>query len=191
VNKIYESYLSRYPSSQRILQSVPGRPSLTDLLGVSLQFLDAEAEMKRFFGSKVVLATKAGESSRSKKPQKVRSHLTRPQATWWPAQGRDGLLLHAYNESEVSEKLTRQKWLPMQEKWWTVEYSRKYKLTTREFMEVVVAGGGSKRAFLNILNLKIPQTHRACSTNWGNFHGTQIPSFKSQKFIDTEKVPRH
>lgn len=112
--------------------------------------------MRRFFGSKVVLATKTSESSRGapKKPQNVRSHLTRPQATWWPAQGRDGLSLHAYNESEVSEKLTRQKWSPMQEKWWTVEYSRKYKWMTREFMGVVMAGGGSKRAFLNIVNTK-------------------------------------
>src|SRR5258708_2697686 len=109
MNKTYESLFSRYPPSQRTSQSVPGRPSLTDLLGVSLQFLDAEAEMRRFFGSKVVLATKTSESSRGapKKPQNVRSHLTRPQATWWPAQGRDGLSLHAYNESEVSEKLTR------------------------------------------------------------------------------------
>src|SRR6266545_18008 len=50
---------SRYPSSQKISNSVEGRPSLTELLSVSLQFLDADAEMRRFFGSKVVLASKS------------------------------------------------------------------------------------------------------------------------------------
>jgi hypothetical protein len=123
--------------------SVPGRPSLTDLFGVSLQFLDPEAEMRRFFGSKVVLATKTSESSRGapKKVQNVRSHLARPQPTWWPSQSRDGLSLRSYSELEVSEKLTRQKWFPIQEKWWTVEYSRKYRWMTSEFMAAVMAGG--------------------------------------------------
>jgi hypothetical protein len=116
--------------------------------------------MRRFFGSKVVLATRTSESSRgaSKKAQNVRSHLARPQATWWPAQGRDGLSLRSYSEVEVSEKLTRQGWPPIQEKWWTVEYSKKYKWVTKEFMSTVMTGGESTHAFLNIV---IPNVHRS------------------------------
>lgn len=139
------------------MQSVPDRPSLTDLLGVSLQFLDPEAEMRRFFGSKVVLATKTSESSRGGS-KKARSHLTRPQATWWPSQGRDGLSLRSYSEAEVSEKLARQTWLPVQEKWWTVEYSRKYKSMTKGFISAVMTGGGSAHLFLGIV---IPNVHRS------------------------------
>ena len=131
----------RYPTSQTVSQSMSGRQSLVDLLSVSLQFLDADAEMKRFFGSKVVLATKSGESSRAKKHQGIRSHLTRPQATWGPAQGREGLTLRSYTDEEVAKKLSRQGWTPIQEKWWTVECSKKYKSTTRAFLSAVMAGG--------------------------------------------------
>lgn len=109
---------------------------------MSLQFLDADAEMRRFFGSKVVLASKSGESSKAKKPQGVRSHLTRPQATWL-VKGREGLSLRSYTDDEVVEKLSRQGWSPIQEKWWTVEYSKKYKSMTQAFMSAVMAGGKS------------------------------------------------
>lgn len=124
-----------------VSQSVAGRTSLIDLLSVSLQFLDANAEMKRFFGSKVVLATKSGESSRAKKPLGVRSHLTRPQATWWAAQRREGLSLRSYTDEEVAKKLSTHGWSPIQEKWWSVEYSKKYKSMTRAFLGAVMAGG--------------------------------------------------
>lgn len=139
----HEWQLLRYPSSSKNYKSVPDRPSLTDHLGVSLQSLDPEAEMRKFFGSKVVLATKTSESSRRvpKKAQNVRSHLARPQATWWPSQLREGLSLRSYSNDEVSEKLTRQEWLPIQEKWWTVDYSKKYKRRTKAFMDAVMAGG--------------------------------------------------
>jgi hypothetical protein len=140
-------------------QSTSKRPHLKDLLGVSLQFLDPDAEMRRFFGSKVVLASKAGESSQGalKKAQNVRSYLARPQATWWPSQGREGLSLRSYNERETSEKFTRQAWSPIQEKWWTVEYNKKYNTTTRQFMSAVMAGGESTNVFLN---LALPNVHR-------------------------------
>ena len=161
LNQIYPSCFIRYSSSQKISQS--SRPSLTDLLGVSLQFLDAEAEMRRFFGSKVVLASKASESSRkvSKKPQNIRSHLARPQASWWPGQGREGLSLRAYSKAEVSEKFERHHMagVSTNEKWWTVEYSRKYKTMTRQFMSAVMAGGGSTHALLNIV-VVIPNVYR-------------------------------
>lgn len=141
----------RYPASQKITQAASGKPSLADLLSVSLQHLDSEAEMRRFFGSRVVQASRAeGSSSSKRKVQNVKSNLTRPQPTWWPAKGREGLSLRALTDEETEEKLKRHNWTPMQEKWWTVEYSKKYTSITKAFMGTVLSGGiymlRSKRA---------------------------------------------
>lgn len=97
--------------------------------------------MKRFFGSKVVQASKASESSKGRKAPPAKSNLTRPRPTWWTAKGRDGLSLRLYTDDEVSSKLERHSWDPTQEKWWTVEYSKRYKGVTKAFMGAVMAGG--------------------------------------------------
>ena len=137
--------LSRYSASQKISQASSSSHSLTDLLSVSLRHLDGEAEMRKFFGSKVVQATKAGESSNRKKVPAVRSNLTRPQPTWWAAKGREGLSLRQLSDDEVDAKLKRHAWNSIQEKWWTVEYSKKYKSMTKAFMETVLSGGVAVR----------------------------------------------
>ncbi|KDR71096.1 hypothetical protein GALMADRAFT_229747 [Galerina marginata CBS 339.88] len=130
----------QYPSSQKISQAESGKHSLADLLSVSLQHLDGEAEMRRFFGSRVVQANRAEQSSSRRKAPAVKSNLTRPQPTWWAAKGREGLSLRALSDEETNEKLKRQGWTPMQEKWWTVEYSKKYKSMTKAFMDTVLSG---------------------------------------------------
>ncbi|PPQ68566.1 hypothetical protein CVT24_005578 [Panaeolus cyanescens] len=130
----------QYPASQKISFAANTRQSLADLMAVSLQNLDAEAEMRKFFGSRVVTATKAESSSGKKKLQNVRSHLTRPQATWWAAKGREGLSLRSLTDEEVEEKLDSHAWQPLQEKWWTVEYSKRYKSMTKAFMGTVYSG---------------------------------------------------
>ena len=76
--------ISRYSASQKISQASSSSHSLADLLSVSLRHL-GEAEMREFFGSKVVQATRSGESSNRKKVPAVRSNLTRPQRSWWAA----------------------------------------------------------------------------------------------------------
>jgi hypothetical protein len=130
---------------------------LADLLSVSLRHLDGEAEMRKFFGSKVVQATKAGESSNRKKIPAVRSNLTRPQPSWWAAKGREGLSLRPLLDDEVDAKLKRHAWKPIQEKWWTVEYSKKYKSMTKAFMEIVLSGGVAVRCHAfgrnNLINM--------------------------------------
>jgi len=146
----------RFPASQKISQSVSGKQSLADLLSVSLQNLDGEAEMRRFFGSKVVSATKAEESSgRKRKAPAVRSHLTRPQPTWWAAKGREGLSLRPLTDEEVSAKLKRHAWAPIQEKWWTVEYSKRYKSMTKAFMDTVLSGGLCPSFFVSRASSKL------------------------------------
>lgn len=133
----------RYPSSQKISQSASGKQSLSDLLSVSLQHLDGDAEMRRFFGSRVVTANRTDQSSSRRKVAPVKSNLTRPQPTWWAAKGREGLSLRSFTDEETDAKLKRHNWSPIQEKWWTVEYSKKYKSMTKAFMDTVLSGGAS------------------------------------------------
>lgn len=125
--------------------------SLAKLLAVSLSHLDSEAEMRKFFGSKVVQATKAssgstqsGGSRRQGASTALRSNLTKPKPTWWAARQREGLSVRAYTDEEVREKLDRHGWNPAgEEKWWTVEYSKKYKSMTKAFISTVMSGGKS------------------------------------------------
>ena len=102
--------------------------------------------MRRFFGAKVVSQNKpattgaAGPSRRT--PGVQRSHLAHVQPNWWPSKLREGLTISPLTEQELAEKLTRQKWDPVnEEKWWKVEYSKKYRSATMSFMKTVAAGG--------------------------------------------------
>ena len=137
----------RYSSSQNMAQVTVTGQTFADLLSVSPQYLDGEAEMRKFFGSKVVTANKetsgpAGPSRR--KAAVIRSQLTRPKPTWWAAKGREGLSIRSLTEDEVNARLKRHDWQPMpQEKWWTVEFSKRYKSLTKVFMGIVYSGGTS------------------------------------------------
>lgn len=116
--------------------------SLADFLSVSLQHLDAEAELRKFFGSRVVQATKTKAPTSSRRNAgALRSNLTRPQPSWWSATQREGLSIRPLTDEEVKLKLNRRYWTPVDEKWWTVEYSKKYKSVTRAFMQIVQSGG--------------------------------------------------
>ena len=103
--------------------------------------------MRKFFGSKVIIAAKSsaagspGPSNRTRQVGAQKSHLTRPQPSWWALKQREGLSVRAYNEDEVEDKLERQGWKHVEEKWWTVEYSKKYKSVTMSFMQAVMSGG--------------------------------------------------
>jgi hypothetical protein len=107
---------------------------LATLLSVSVANLDSEAEMRRYFGAKVVSASKAsGPSAPRQSQQHVRSQLTRPRPTWWPAKLREGLTTRPLSLEEKPSTTG--------EKWWTVEYSKKYRGITRAFVGIVMAGG--------------------------------------------------
>ena len=146
--------MTRYPELQNISSATlrasasnSSAHSLATLLAVSLPHLDSEAEMRKFFGSKVVQANKStssGPSGSSLRRQAgtIRSHLTRPQSSWWAAKQREGLSIRGLTEEELQDKLKRQMWDGVdEEKWWTVEYSKKYKSMTMSFMRTVMSGG--------------------------------------------------
>ncbi|KAI0092896.1 transcriptional repressor TCF25-domain-containing protein [Irpex rosettiformis] len=118
------------------------------LLAVSLQHLDSEAEMRRFFGSKVISASKASSSSSSsaaaaarRQHQNVKSNLTRPQGTWWPASYRQGLSNRPLTEEEVEGLYRRHGQVEVAgERYWTAEYSKKYRGLTKTFIQLVMSG---------------------------------------------------
>ncbi|TCD69203.1 hypothetical protein EIP91_008499 [Steccherinum ochraceum] len=116
------------------------------LLSVSLSNLDSEAEMRKFFGSKVVAASKAASSSSSpsrRRPVTARSNLTNPQSSWWPADLRQGLSLRQLTDEELAQKRSRHGYEEADvqgEKYWTVEYGKKYKGVTKSFIHMVMSG---------------------------------------------------
>jgi hypothetical protein len=126
-------------SSPRPLQDECSR-----LLSVSLSHLNPDAEMRKFFGAKVISASKnePGSSSRTRRqPTTQRSNLTRPRSNWWPAKLREGLTLRPLTADEVVAKDTLAPWNNSDERYWTAEYSKRYKGATLAFMQTVLSGG--------------------------------------------------
>lgn len=154
VDKALAEMSLKYPGLQKLVNS-PALPSgsrgtsdaLSSLLAVSLQHLDSDAEMRKFFGAKVVSAAKASTSGSSsparRPPASQRSNLTRPQSNWWPAQMREGLSARQLDEKEIEDLQNRHGWKPFAERIWTVEYSKKYRGVTLAFMQTVMSGGNS------------------------------------------------
>ncbi|OCH87673.1 DUF654-domain-containing protein [Obba rivulosa] len=151
VDRVLAELSVKHPEFQQAAAANASSPAarsasqgLAVLLSVSLQHLDSEAEMRKFFGAKVVSAAKssaAGSSSPRRVATAQRSHLTNPQPTWFPAQMREGLSVRQYTEEEVGQMRTRHGWDPLLgEKIWTVEYSKKYRGVTLAFMQTVMSG---------------------------------------------------
>jgi hypothetical protein len=114
------------------------------LLSVSLSHLSPDAEMRKFFGAKVISASKdeTGSSSRARRqPTTQRSNLTRPRSSWWQAKLREGLTLRPLTANEVAAKATLAPWDNNEERYWTAECSKRYKGTTLAFMQTVLSGG--------------------------------------------------
>ncbi|GJE99434.1 transcriptional repressor TCF25-domain-containing protein [Phanerochaete sordida] len=140
----------KHPELKQVAQHAPATKASSkfySLLAVSLSHLDAEAEMRKFFGSKVVTASKASGSGSSnaparRQPTAMRSNLTRPQSTWWPSSYRQGLSSRMLTEEELAERKARHQWnedVPG-ERVWTVEYTRKYRGMTKTFIQMVMSG---------------------------------------------------
>ncbi|KAG6844434.1 hypothetical protein H0H87_006975 [Tephrocybe sp. NHM501043] len=143
-------YPNQAPSTSTSAITTP-RPlpanTLSTLLAVSLAHLDPAAEMRKFFGSKVVRssASTSGPSSNSRKRAGVtqKSHLTRPQPGWWSASQREGLAIRSLGENEVKDKAVRHGWGTESidgERWWTIDYSQRYKSMTKLFIQAVMSG---------------------------------------------------
>lgn len=124
--------------------------TLFSLLGASLAHLDGEAELRKFFGGKVVAASRSDSGSSSSSQAKrlmknVRSNLTRPKVGWGNAGRREGLSARLLTDEEREDRNARHRWSGdvAGERKWTVEYSKSYRGTTRVFMHMVTIGGTS------------------------------------------------
>jgi hypothetical protein len=117
--------------------------TLPSLLSVSLSHLDSEAEMRKFFGSKVIAASRSAVAGSSRRrPATQRSYLAHVQAGWSAPRMHEGLSISQLTREELTGKLIRHSWDPIEdEKWWRVEYSKKYKSATMSFMKTVASGG--------------------------------------------------
>jgi len=168
------------------------------LLSVSLSHLNADTEMRRFFGAKVIATSRneAGSPSRSRRqPITQRSNLTHPQPNWWPAKLREGLTLRLLTDDEVAEKASLAPWSNNEEKYWTAEYSKKYKGATSSFMRTVLSGGvlfsfpnQNSPLFPSILSASVFKTRKAFILSCAIFHGTLIHYSSWRSFIVTVKV---
>ena len=114
----------------------------TALLCVSPQHLDSELEMRKFFGSKIIVSSKTTRTASKRVKAAHRSTLTDPKPNWWPAQLREGLSIRRLTPDEREDKSFRHGWLDRPEEvWWTVEYGKKYRAITMAFMQTVMSGG--------------------------------------------------
>ena len=148
----FDKVLAELSLESRGLQSVAGGtshpgPSLykrfAALLCISPQHLDGELEMRRFFGSKIIVSSKTTSRSASKRVGVAhRSTLTNPNPNWWPAQLREGLSIRQLTPDEREDKMFRYGWSERPEEvWWTVEYGKKYRAITMAFIQTVMSGG--------------------------------------------------
>ncbi|KAF8436005.1 transcriptional repressor TCF25-domain-containing protein [Boletus edulis BED1] len=137
----------KYPDLQQIAPSASTNTQatkLSTLFSVSVSHLDAESELKKFFGSKAVSAAQAATSTSSPKrrrgvqPQTQRSQLARPQPSWGMMKPREGLSARPLTEEETTRKVNNGP--TGTGKWWTVEYSKRYKGVTKTFMQAVMTG---------------------------------------------------
>ncbi|KAH7927045.1 DUF654-domain-containing protein [Leucogyrophana mollusca] len=134
--------------------------ALASLLTVSVSHLDSEAEMRKFFGSKAVIAAKSSESGPSIPKRRgvagagtQRSQLTRPQPSWAMMKQREGLSSRPLTEDEIQRMPGSSNGPVPGERWWTVEYSKKYRGATKTFMQAV--GSGDPEALWRVLQ-KLP-----------------------------------
>ena len=119
------------------------------LLSLQPKYLDPDAEMRRFFGSKVISAAESSSTSgpggQQPRMPLARSVLCRPQAAWPPAGMRDGLTMRGLSAEETRPKSggdkgerTERNWMSMPgDKWFTVEHSPAYQWDQAQFIQVV------------------------------------------------------
>lgn len=123
-------------ASQTLLSNTPvSSPRIRTLLSVDVNHLDADAELKRFFGAKVVASAEVKpqvRGARAKNPHHALHRqfarggiLAKPKPGWPPA---------AFSKSGLSMSLVEA--LPG-ETVWTFEHSRGYKEVTHMYLEAV------------------------------------------------------
>ncbi|WRT70652.1 uncharacterized protein IL334_007650 [Kwoniella shivajii] len=112
-----------------------------NLLSVDTKNLDADAELRRFFGSKVIAssATSGPNRHRPGPSAKLRYTISKPKPTYPPATSLAGLVMREMIENEVEEMYERRgkERLDKGEKWFTFEHTGPWREIERQFMGAV------------------------------------------------------
>lgn len=71
--------------------------------------------------------------------QSLKSNLTRPQDNWGTVIYREGLSIRQLTPEELDKSINNER-LRTTDKWWTVQYSKRYRSVTRAFVGAVASG---------------------------------------------------
>ncbi|WVR08578.1 hypothetical protein IAU60_005633 [Kwoniella sp. DSM 27419] len=111
------------------------------LLSVDPKNLDADAELRRFFGSKVIASSAQSGSNRHRPgpSAKLRYTISKPKPNYPPATSLAGLIMREMIDSEVEELYERRgrERLDKGEKWFTFEHAGAWREIERQFMGAV------------------------------------------------------
>ncbi|KDQ07759.1 hypothetical protein BOTBODRAFT_38551 [Botryobasidium botryosum FD-172 SS1] len=143
-----EELAQKYPDMRVASSSRTGSVSTVaqtfkELLAVSPKYLDSQAELRRFFGHKVVNSVAA--SSRKKPPSashrnaSVRSVLTHIPDAGVQLRSSQGLSVKQLDERTIRYK-GYEAYAFLGEKWWTIEHDIQYKKMQMEFLGMVQVG---------------------------------------------------
>ncbi|OCF54767.1 cytoplasmic protein [Kwoniella mangroviensis CBS 10435] len=112
-----------------------------NLLSVDPKNLDADAELRRFFGSKVIAssATSGPDRHRPGPSAKLRYTISKPKPTYPPATSLAGLVMREMIDNEVEELYERRgkERIDKGEKWFTFEHTGPWREIERQFMGAV------------------------------------------------------
>ncbi|OWZ80850.1 cytoplasmic protein [Cryptococcus neoformans Bt85] len=116
-----------------------GSMSFRNLLSVDPKNLDADAELRRFFGSKVIASTAQPSKRRLGVPSKLRYTISKPKSQYPPTTSLSGLVMREMLNEEVNELYRRRGrgQLDKGEKWFTFEHVGAWREIERQFMGAV------------------------------------------------------
>ncbi|BEI81465.1 hypothetical protein CcaverHIS002_0206250 [Cutaneotrichosporon cavernicola] len=111
------------------------------LLSIEPKNLDADAELRRFFGSKIIAAATptGGNRRHAAALAKVRYVLAKPKPTYPPPISLAGLNMRELSAEEVEDLYDRRGWLQADpgEKWYSFEHSPAWREIERQFLGAV------------------------------------------------------
>lgn len=119
------------------------------LLSVDPKQLDADAELRRFFGSKVIASADAatprhrGHARMQAALAKMRYTLAKPKPTYPPPTSLAGLNMREMGPEDVADLYDRRGWEQTDpgEKWYTFEHSPAWREIERQFLGAVRSHG--------------------------------------------------
>ncbi|ORX41043.1 transcriptional repressor TCF25-domain-containing protein [Kockovaella imperatae] len=113
-----------------------------NLLSVDPKNLDADAELRRFFGSKVIASgNTSSKNHRAGPSSKLRYTISKPKPGYPPATSLSGLVMREMRDTEV-EDMYKGKGVESEdksEKWFTFEHSGAWREIVRQFLGAVTS----------------------------------------------------